>query len=157
MNELIDILRKVKDKWGQETVTAIIKRIDEEDLKWNGTLRRSVSYEQEDGPDGDISIFMADYGQFQDEGVNGVSVNRQSPFSFKITSIGGVAYHIKPWADSKGLNNWAVARSLVRKGIKPKKFFNDVIEKRIESLGVDIESAVAQYLERSISDINNAQ
>lgn len=151
--ELINIIKSVKDKWGAETVQAILNEIDKQDIKWNGNLRRSISYEQDPGLDGDISIFMADYGQFQDEGVNGLNLNRGSKFNFRITSIGGVAYHIKPWADSKGLDNWAVARSIVRKGIKPRPFFTSVIEKRIESLGLDIEQALTDYLNRTIDNI----
>jgi len=149
---LEELLKSVQDKWGRETVNAILKKIDEQDIKWDGTLRRSISYEQ--APDGNITFLMADYGQFQDQGVNGVSNNRQSTFSFRITSIGGVAHFIKPWANSKGLNNWAVARSIVRKGIKPRPFFNDVIEARLNTLGLDIEQAMVQYMEDQIRKYN---
>ena len=153
--ELIEYLRQIKDKWGKETVAAILKKIDSYPIKYKGTLKRSISYEQDGTADGDIEFFMADYGQFVDQGVNGINQTRGSQFSFKQTSIKGVAYHIKPWASSKGLNNWAVATNIVKKGIKPRPFYNSVIQSRISVLGEALTQGIVTYEENRINNLNN--
>lgn len=154
--ELINLLRQVKDQWGRETVAAIIKRLDTYPIKWKGTLRRSITYEQQEGADGDIDFFMADYGKFVDDGVNGTSTSRGSQFSFK-GNWKGTAFYIKPWATSKGISPFAVAKSIQKKGIKPRPFFNSVIEQRVAVLGEDITQAVADYMEQQVTNFNNKQ
>ena len=155
--ELILLLKQIKDQWGRETVAAIIKKIDSYPINYKGLLKRSISYEQGTSLDGDIEFFMADYGQFVDKGVNGILQTRGSQFNFKQTSIKGVAYHIKPWALSKGLNNWAVATNIVKKGIKPRPFFDSVIQSRINVLGESITQGMADYMDDQVNGLNNTQ
>jgi len=155
--ELLDLLAQIKDQWGRETVAAILKKIDSYPIKWKGTLKRSVFYEQDKTADADIEFFMADYGQFVDKGVNGTTQNRNSQFNFRQSSIKGVAFHVKPWADSKGINNWAVATNIVKKGIKPRPFFDSVIQSRINVLGENITQGVADFMEAQISKANSTQ
>lgn len=153
--ELILLIKQVKDKWGLETVNAIVKKIDSYPIRWKGIIRRSIIYKQDEGPDGDIDFFMADYGRFIDEGV-GLFGPRKTRIPNK--SIAGIAFHIKPWADSKGLNNWAVATNIVKRGgIKPRPFFNSVIEQRVAILGQDITESMAEYMENSIKNFNSQQ
>lgn len=97
---------------------------------------------------------MIEYGQFLDLGVNGARSAFTSPYQFrgisenkpeKIRAMGGA---LKEWADSKGLNPWAVAWSMQRKGLKPRRFFNSVIELRVnEVLPGLLEKAYLDYLE----------
>lgn len=152
MNEdLIEILRDVKDKWGRDTVKAIIKKMDEYPIQWRGTLKRSISYEQKLGPDGDITFNMADYGQFIDEGT-GVFGPRKKPIPRE--SIPGIAFYLKDWASSKNLNPWAVATNIVKRGgVKPRPFFKSVIDLRIPELGEAITLAYSKYLDNSINNI----
>lgn len=155
-DELKRLLEEVYDQWGSETVKAIVKEIDKFPIKWKGILRRSISYRVGDiGGDDAIEFNAADYGRFVDEGVNGILLNRDAPYSFRLSSIKGVAYHIKPWADSKGLNNWAVATSIVRKGIKPRPFFNSVIQSRTTKLQEGLTEAYQAYLDAQVNKINN--
>jgi hypothetical protein len=148
--QLLNIIRQVKDKWGAETVEAILAEIDKYPIKWRGTLRSSISYEQDPGLDGDVSVYMADYGQFIDEGTGvfgprGQRIPRQS--------IPKIAYHLKQWATSKNINPYAVATKIVeRGGVKPRPFFTSVVEKRLNDLGLDIENAIVAYLEQSINN-----
>lgn len=153
--ELLALLKQIKDQWGRETVAAILKKIDSYPIKYKGTLKRSVFYEQDKTADADIEFFMADYGQFVDKGVNGTTQGRGSQFNFKQTSIKGVAFHIKPWATSKGLNNWAVATNIVKKGIKPRPFFDSVIQSRINILGESITQGMADFMTNQIEGLNN--
>lgn len=152
--ELVLLLKQVKDRWGRETVQAIVNKIDSYPIRWQGTLRRSITYQQDNTPDGDINIFMADYGKFIDGGIG-----QFGPRGTRIpkTSIPGIASHIKQWASSKGLNPWAVATNIVKRGgIKPRPFFNSVIEARVPQLGEAITEAYADYLEQAINKANEA-
>ena len=152
MEELVKLLAEVQDKWGEETVKAIIKKLDSYPIKWQGTLRRSVSYSQKQS--GDIEFLMADYGKFIDEGVDGTLIKRNSPYSFK-GNIPGTAFYIKKWADSKGINPYAAATSIQRRGIEPRPFFNDVIESRIDDLGEAINKAQQEYIDKTINNISD--
>jgi hypothetical protein len=148
MTDLTDLLKEVKFAWGEETVKAIKNKIDSEGLIWQGDLKASITFTQEEGLDGDIDFSMAPYGKFLDEGT-GLKGPRQQAIPKE--SIPGIAYWIKPWADSKGLNNFAVATSIVNKGgLEPRRFFNDVIASRLEVLGKDIESAYINYLNNTM-------
>ena len=146
MNDLLKILEAVANLWGQETVQAILKKIDTTGIKWNGSLRRSIMYSQKGT---NIEFDMADYGKFIDEGVNGTLIKRGSPFSFK-GKVGGTAAAIKPWATSKGLNEWAVAKSIQKKGIKKRPFFKSVIEFRAPSLEKAITKATEDYIKSKL-------
>lgn len=152
MEELTKLLIEVQDQWGAETVKAILKKLDSYPIKWRGTLRRSVSYAQKE-TSGEIDFLMADYGKFIDEGVNGTLVQRNSPYSFR-GNIPGTAYYLKEWATAKGINPYAAATSIQRKGIKPRPFFNDVIESRIDTLGEAILAAQQEYLDKTINNLN---
>jgi hypothetical protein len=151
--ELNEILISVKDRWGRETVQAIINEIDKYPIRYKGTLRRSISYSQDNTPDGDIRFNMADYGQFIDEGT-GLFGPKKTPIPK--TSIPGIAHYLKDWARDKGLNPWAVATNIVKRGgVKPRPFFNTVIERRIEILGNNITEAIENYLEVQINNIQD--
>jgi len=153
MPELNNILISVKDKWGRETVQAIINEIDKYPIRYKGTLRRSVSYSQDNTPDGDIRFNMADYGQFIDEGTGLFGPKK---IAIPKTSIPGIAFYLKDWARDKGLNPWAVATNIVKRGgVKPRPFFNTVIERRIEILGNNITDAIENYLEGQINNIQD--
>lgn len=148
--QLINLLKQIKDQWGSETVAAILREMDKKrnSLNFNGTLRKSIIYEQANDLDGDISFFMADYGQFLDKGVNGILSAYATSYSYsgdpqKIRKMGGA---LKPWADSKGINPWALAWSLQRKGLEPRRFFDSVVEARLGTLGEQITIGLTEYM-----------
>ncbi len=145
--ELQQLLEQAANLWGQETVAAILRQLDSYPIQWNGTLRRSIMYEEKEPFN--FTFLMADYGQFQDEGVDGTSNSYNSPYKFK-GNWKGTAHFIKPWADSKGLNSFAVARSIQAKGIKPRPFFKSVVETRLPQLGEVLNVTYQKYLDESI-------
>lgn len=150
MEELIKLLEKVQDEWGLETVKAILNQIDSFPIKDKGTLRRSISYAQ--GKEG-ITFNMADYGKFVDEGVDGLITAVGSQFKFR-GNFKGMAFHLKEWSNSKGLNEYAVAYRIQQRGIKPRPFFTSIIEKRVPKLGEAILQAQTDYLDKQINNIN---
>lgn len=147
--DLQELLRQAANRWGFETVTAIVKKLNSYPILFNGTLRRSISYEQVEPFD--IKIYMADYGQFQDEGVDGQDVSHGSPYKFK-GNYWGTAYYIKPWADAKGFDNpFGLARHIQSQGIKPRPFFKSVLETRIPDLQKSLNDTYQRYLDDMVS------
>ena len=154
MNELQQLLEAAANLWGQETIAAILRQLDSYPIQFNGTLRRSIMYEENEPFN--FKFLMADYGQFQDEGVDGMSISHNSPYKFK-GNWRGTAYFIKPWADAKGFNNFALAKKIQRDGIKPRPFFKNVIETRLPDLSVALNDTYQNYLNQAIQNAQNAQ
>jgi len=151
MNELLKLLQQVQEQWGRETVEAIIKKIDEYPIRDKGTLRRSIFYAQ--APDGSVNFNMADYGQFVEEGVDGLLKSQGSRFKFR-GNWKGTAFYLKEWASRKNLNPYAVAYKIQQNGIKPRPFFTTVIESRVPKLGEAINAAQAEYINNQINNLN---
>lgn len=151
MNDLILLLQQVKLEWGIETVNAIKARIQEEQAIYEGTLLDSITIQQEENLDGNISFKMTEYGKFIDEGVNGLLQSQGSQYSFR-GNWKGTALAIQSWARAKGLNEWSTARSIQDKGITPRRFFKSVIENRLPQLARDLEVAYTTYLEQQINN-----
>lgn len=105
-----------------------------------------------------LGFDMDEYGFFQDQGVKGAGGVRSttskfkrtnnkgkiwkqnapnSPFSFKANRKPSVK-HFKVWAESKGLNPFAVRESVFRQGIKPSLFFTKPFEKAFKDLPDDL-------------------
>jgi hypothetical protein len=155
MEDFEKYLREAQDQWGRETVAAIIKAIDTYPIRWRGILKRSIIYKLPPKADQLPELFMADYGKFVDEGI-GLFGPRKTRIPKK--SIAGIAFHIKPWADSKGLNNWAVATNIVKRGgIKPRPFFTTVIEARLPRFGELVTEQLRQYTEDKLNNISREQ
>jgi hypothetical protein len=93
------------------------------------------------------------YGQFQDQGVRGAGGVRKSTSAFKKTNNKGKIWkqnapnspfrfrdkkpsvkHFEAWANSKGLNPYAVRESVYRQGIKPSLFFTKPFNKAFKDL-----------------------
>jgi hypothetical protein len=112
-----------------------------------------------------VLTFKADeYWKYLNKGVQGAggvkadnSIWEQkaagSPFSFKdkkppVKRGEGISL----WAYTKGLNEWAVAESVFRKGIKATNFWDDVINKQLVSdLVTRLEKAGAREVEILLS------
>jgi len=86
------------------------------------------------------TLYMADYYDFVNKGVRGIGGKRKSgvnagqawelkapnsPYKFR---KGPKVSHIKKWAKSKGLNEYAVRTSIAHTGIKPRYFFDNCMK-----------------------------
>lgn len=153
LNLLISTFRsKAKDKIGKSKRGI-----------FSGKLLESITGDI-DYKDGEyvVSVSMEEYGTYIDEGVNGTgfektnsgkadkrfksnrSVVTGSRFSFKDKMPPLNA--IKPWATAKGLNPWAVQRSIFKKGIKGIHFFQEVLDYEADRLADYIAEAEATNL-----------
>lgn len=105
-----------------------------------------------------------DYWKFIDKGVSGAGGNKAdgsawvnkgagSPFSYRtkqppIKRGEGISF----WAYAKGLNEWAVAKSVFHSGIKATHFWTDVINKSlVKDLVKRLEKAGAKNVELIIA------
>ena len=111
----------------------VLKQIDKEDLIDTGNLRQSVQMPVKFfGTKFVATLFMADYYDFINQGVQGSKESNKapgSPYSFtnkkppiNVSSIDGRS--LRQWAERKGLNPFAVRESIFQKGIKPRPFWN---------------------------------
>lgn len=151
MQDLLQILNQVQEQWGKETVAAIVKEIEAKNLIFKDNLRQSIKSELVND---EINFSMTEYGKFQDEGVNGLRSAYTTAFQFsgdpvKIRKMGGA---LKDWADQKGLNAWATAWSIQRKGLEPKHFYKSVIESRLDDLTEKLGEAQKTYLDSLIQN-----
>jgi hypothetical protein len=152
MNELKAIIESVEEQWGIETVKAIKNKIKQEKLIWSSRLYNSVGMTYQDS---ELDIFMDDYGHFQDDGVKSSYGRGTSDTGLQFRgNWKGMAFHLKRWADSKGLNAYAVAYSIQNKGIKPKRFFTTVIEDRVPILGDSINKAIGDFMDAQTNRSN---
>jgi len=139
-----ELIREVERIWVAEVVQKIKEEIKRINLIDSGTLENSIKSEyDEQSVDGEFKFRMADYGKFQDQGVNPVDQKiYDTPFEFR-GNVAGTAFALETWATSRGLNPWAVANVLqYEKGIKPKMFFKTTIEAMYPKLGERIEKLI---------------
>ena len=134
------LIEKALDSWNQETITKLQESLDSKaSTGTSGMLRQSIEPQAIEQTDTGLSleIVMEDYYKFIDEGVQGVGGERadgsifeqvapNSPFSYKQGAKPSYK-HFELWSATKGLNPFAVAESVFRKGIKPNHFYSDVI------------------------------
>ena len=86
------------------------------------------------------TLYMADYYDYVNKGVRGIGGKRKSgvnagqPWELKAPNSpykfrkGPKVSHIKKWAKSKGLNEYAVRTSIAHTGIKPRYFFDNCMK-----------------------------
>ncbi len=139
-----ELISAVLIKFGKYVVQQARSNLTKGKHNFSKELYSSIKYNIYYSGDKFSLVFsMEDYGQFQDQGVKGAggtrnttsSFNRKnnkgkiwkqkapnSPFQFKDKKPPVSAF--KQWAESKGLNPYAVRESVYRQGIPATKFFS---------------------------------
>jgi len=85
-----------------------------------------------------LSFSMEEYGDYQDRGVKGAAnfkshkMARYTPYKYKDKMP--PTKDLKKWSRSKGLNEFAVARSIYQKGIPQTLFFTRAFEGQFDNL-----------------------
>ena len=154
MEDLDDIILQAQRLWGDETVKAIKKKIQKENVIWKSQLYNSIGYDF-DTNKGEFDFYMEDYGVFQDDGVKSSYGRGTSDAGYQFRgNWQGMAFHLKQWARSKNINPYAAAYSIQNKGIKPKRFFNDVIEHRLDLLPKAINTAITKHMDAQVERLN---
>jgi hypothetical protein len=130
----------------QAYIDAMVEDIKEAAPKSSGELRDSIKADVVVDENGyAINILMKDYGEYQDKGVNGTQKNWGSPYSFRKMVPTSA---LDKWIINKGIAprsssgqflsraglKFAIARSIMIKGIRPKNFIEPNVDPKLEGL-----------------------
>lgn len=115
----------------QAYINAMVEDIKSEAPNNTGALRNSIKSDIKFNNDGyEVGIEMLNYGEFQDKGVNGTERSWGSPYSFRkqipSSSFSGYSNSIS--------GQFAIARSVMKKGIRPKNFIEPNIDPKLDGL-----------------------
>lgn len=156
-------IQQVMSTFGKRVIQQSRSNLTKGKRNSSKTLYNSLGYNLDVAKTGNFSLSfeMENYGQFQDQGVKGAGGTRnttskynrrnnkgkiwkqkapKSPFSFKEGNKPSVK-HFKRWAESKGLNPFAVRESVFRQGITPTQFFSKPFGIEFKKLPTDIVKA----------------
>ena len=140
-----ELLDSVLTKFAKFVIQQSRSNLTKGKHNFDKTLYNSLSYQLVVGENSfSLAFKMEDYGDFQDLGVRGAGGTRKTTSAFKRTNNKGKIWkqkapdspfsfkegkkpsvkHFKAWAESKGLNPYAVRESVFRQGIPATKFFS---------------------------------
>lgn len=147
----------------QSYITNIGEKIKSGAPASSGALRSSIKTDVlQSGNTITISLSMADYGYYQDQGVDGTKRSWGAPFKFSKmpppSKLDGwvVRNGIAPrssggqFTSRKGLN-FVIARSIMENGIRPKNFIEPVIDKNLEGIADIVGEDLWIELEKNIN------
>ena len=97
-------------QYGQKTVAKARAKLKRKPLPSSSDLVRSVSYKV--FQNGKIEFYFNQYGEFVDSG------RRKGAKPPPVSAL-------KKWAESKGLNPYAVSKSISKKGIRPYRWIDE--------------------------------
>lgn len=170
MSETLKKLQEFRDTVVKEA-RANLQRMNKNS---SGKLSDSIQGEVKQMPNS-IGVYfeMEAYGNFQDQGVNGLRHNHNAPYSFRkgfpsremlasldkwIIKRGIAPRNAKGKFTSRTGLKFAVAKSIFNKGIKPSFFFTKPFNEHYKTLpdelidkyGLDVEKDVLQILDENL-------
>ena len=160
----------------QETLNKFIKHVVSQAKKNLTTSGKNASKKLYNSIKGEAKAFpnsigiyfdMEEYGFYQDKGVSGVKRKFDTPFSYKSKMPPPKAFD--KWTIRKGIAprgaggkfktrkglNFAIARSIFEKGIKPSLFFTKPFEAAFKNLPDDMIDSYGLDVENLFNDIMN--
>ena len=160
--ELKEIQREL-NRFGKYVVQQSRSNLTKQKKNVNKTLYNSIGYNLEKTAQGfTLSFEMEDYGEYQDKGVSGVKKKYDTPFRYtnkmppakafdKWGVIKGIAPRTKGGQFEKRKSlDFALARSIYYKGIRPSMFFTKPFEKAFDRLPEDLAESFVQDITENI-------
>lgn len=134
-------LSQVFNNIAADMVYCLQQSVQKEGLVYKGSLQKSIRMPVKMfGFRMVATLYLADYYDYLNQGVKGIGGVRKSgdrkgqpweikapnsPYQFK---KGPSVSHVKAWAKSKDLNEYAVRNSIARTGIRPRYFFDNCMQ-----------------------------
>ena len=134
-------LSQVFNNIAADMVYCLQQSVQKEGLVYKGSLEKSIRMPVKMfGFRMVATLYLADYYDYLNQGVKGIGGVRKSgdkkgqpweikapnsPYQFK---KGPKVSHVRQWAKSKGLNEYAVRNSIARTGIRPRYFFDNCMQ-----------------------------
>ena len=134
-------LAEVFNNIAADMVYCLKQSVKKEGLVYKGSLEQSIKMPVKMfGFRMVATLYLADYYDYINQGVKGIGGTKKSgpnkgkpwvikapnsPYQFK---KGPKVSHVRQWAKSKGLNEYAVRNSIARTGIKPRYFFDNCMQ-----------------------------
>jgi len=138
-------LSQVFNNIAADMVYCLQQSVQKEGLVYEGSLEKSIRMPVKMfGFRMVATLYLADYYDYLNQGVKGIGGTRKykkgvklnipepwvikapnSPYQFK---KGPSVSHVRQWAKSKGLNEYAVRNSIARTGIRPRYFFDNCMK-----------------------------
>ena len=170
MNETLKALQKFRDLVVSEA-KANLRKLGKDT---SGKLSNSIKGEVKEMPNS-IGVYfeMEPYGNFQDKGVSGTQRKFDTPYSYKTKMPPPSAFD--KWIIKKGIAprsatgkfksrkglQFAIARTIFKKGIKPSLFFTRPFEAAYKTLpdtlidkyGLDAEQLLNEILDQNLKNI----
>lgn len=107
------------NKWMQNYIQKLKIRVPRQSTALSKSIKGKLS------DNGDMEFTALDYFAYQDEGVSGTKVKRNTPFTYREKMPPISAF--KAYSKTLG-GQYAIAKSIQLKGIKPNNFFKDKME-----------------------------
>ena len=156
-------IQKELNRFGKYVVQQSRSNLTKQKKNATKELYNSIGYKLEKNAEGfSLSFEMEDYGEYQDKGVSGIKRKFNTPFKYtnkmppaKAFDKWGIKKGIAPrgkggqFEKRKGLN-FALARSIYYKGIKPSMFFTKPFEQAFKRLPEELAESLVQDITENI-------
>jgi hypothetical protein len=162
----MDNRQEVLNRFIRHVVSQAKSNLSKQNKKASSKLYNSIKGEAKSF-ENSIGIYfeMEEYGFYQDQGVSGVKKKYDTPFSYKSKMPPPKAFD--KWTVRKGLAprgkggqfksrkglNFAIARSIFEKGIKPSLFFTKPFEAAFKNLPDEMVEVFGLEAEQMFDDI----
>jgi hypothetical protein len=158
-------LEKELNRFGKYVVQQSRSNLTKQKKNVNKTLYNSIGYNLKINAEGfNLSFEMEEYGEYQDKGVSGIKKKYDTPFRYsnkmppakafdKWGVIKGIAPRTKGGQFEKRKSlDFALARSIYYKGIRPSMFFTKPFEQAFERLPDSLFENFAIEIEKNINE-----
>jgi hypothetical protein len=120
---------RATNKWLQYYLQKLKLRVPRKSAALSKSIKGTLTGDI--GSDVEMEFKALEYFAYQDQGVSGTKVKRNTPFSYKDKMPPASAF--KSYANTLG-GQFAMAKSIQENGIKPKNFFKDELENDLKDL-----------------------